>query len=154
MEGQDMTAWSIALRDIPRPDFADATIVALAEHDSVDPAAWARRVFDRSSVPGWVRASLGLRQLLIPLLGVPRTDPSAIAFREQGDEVLFAIDERHLDVRCAIAVDEQMRLLRVTTTVRFHGTRGRVYFLPVRVLHPLVVRAMIRSASRWFQQHG
>jgi len=25
-----MTAWSLALRDIPRPDYANATIVALA----------------------------------------------------------------------------------------------------------------------------
>jgi hypothetical protein len=151
MEGRQMTAWSIALRDIPRPDFADATIVALAPHDSVDPAAWARRVFDRGSVPAWVRAAIGLRQLLVPLLGVPRTDATTITFREHGDEVLFAIDERHLDVRCAIAVDEQMRLLRITTTVRFHGARGRLYLLPVRVLHPVVVRAMIRSASRWFE---
>jgi hypothetical protein len=146
MEGLDMTAWSIALRDIPRPDVADATIVALAPHDSVDPAAWARRVFDRSSVPGWVRAALGLRRLL----SATRTEQHPIAFREQGDEVMFAVDERHLDIRCAIAIDEQMRLLRVTTTVRFQGARGRFLVVPVRLLQPVVVRAMIRSASRWF----
>ena len=49
MEGQDMTAWSIALRDIPHPDYADATIVALDPTGSVDPAAWARRIFDAGS---------------------------------------------------------------------------------------------------------
>lgn len=149
-----MTAWSIALRDIPRPDFADATIVALAPHDSADPAAWARRVFDPASVPAWVRAALGLRRLLIPPLGAPHRDAAAPTFREQGDEVLFAVDAPHLDFRCAIAVDEQMRLLRVTTTVRFHGARGRLSVVLARLLHPVVIRAMIRSASRWFQQRG
>jgi hypothetical protein len=149
-----MTAWSIALHDIPRPDFADATIVALSPHDSLDPAAWARRAFDRASVPLWVRAALGLRQVGVRVLGIPPVDPSAISVREHADEVLVELDDRHLDFRCGIAVDERMRLLRVTTTVRFHGWRGRLYFVPVRVLHPIVVRAMIRSASRWFERAG
>ena len=35
------THWSIALRDIPAPDYADAVIIPLAPGDSVDPAAWA-----------------------------------------------------------------------------------------------------------------
>jgi len=105
-------------------------------------------------VPVWVRAAIALRHVLIPALGVPRTDDAAITIREQGDEVLFAVDDRHLDVRCAIAVDEGMRLLRVTTTVRFHGARGPLSAVSVRLLHPVVVRAMIRSASRWFRQRG
>jgi len=53
-----------------------------------------------------------------------------------------------------VAVDEQLRLLRVTTTVRLHGRRGRLCFAPVRLLHPVVVRAMVRSAGRWFERRG
>jgi hypothetical protein len=90
----------------------------------------------------------------VRILGIPPVDPSAISVREHADEVLVELDDRHLDFRCGIAVDERMRLLRVTTTVRFHGWRGRLYFVPVRVLHPIVVRAMIRSASRWFERAG
>ena len=39
-------------------------------------------------------------------------------------------------------------MLRVTTTVRLHNTRGRLYFAPVRLAHPIVMRAMLRSAAR------
>jgi hypothetical protein len=146
-----MTAWSIALRDIPHPDYADTTIVALGPHGSVDPAAWARRLFDVETMPRWIRAALGVRQVAVRLIGIPPAPRDVFQIREHGgDEVLIAADDVHLDFRCAVAVDEELRLLRVTTTVRFNGWRGRVYFVPVRLVHPVVMRAMIRSASRWF----
>jgi hypothetical protein len=99
-------------------------------------------------MPRWVVGALAVRQVLVPLLGVPRAN-DVFAIREQdGDEVLLGVDDRHLDFRCAVAVNREARLLRVTTTVRLHGWRGHAYFLPVRVLHPHVVRAMIRSAGQ------
>ena len=87
----------------------------------------------------------------MPLFGIPRAHSDVFAIRETAeDEVLVAADDRHLDFRCAIAVDEPTRLLRVTTTVRLHGWRGRLYFLPVRIAHPIVVRSMIKAAARSF----
>jgi hypothetical protein len=147
------TAWSIALRDIPHPDYAEATIVTIGPHGSVDPAAWARRIFDIDTVPGWVATALRLRQIAVRLVGIPPATHDVFRIREHGDdEVLIAADDTHLDFRCAVAIDEGMRLLRVTTTVKLHGWRGRAYFVPVRLLHPLVMRAMIRSAHRWFER--
>lgn len=147
--------WSIALRDIPAPDYADASIVPIAPGESVDPAAWARRIFSSRYIPFWVKAALGVRQLVVPLIGVSRAPRDVFTIREQGDdEVLIAFDDTHLDFRCGIAVDEDARLLRVTTTVRFHGMRGRLYFWPVRLAHPVVVRSMIRSAARsWHRSY-
>lgn len=148
-----MTAWSIALRDIPRPDYADATIVAIGPHGSVDPAAWARRMFDPATMPRWVAAALGIRQVAVRIIGIPPAPRDAFRIREHGDdEVLLALDDVHLDFRCAIAVDEDTRVLRVTTTVRLHDARGRLYFAPVRLVHPIVVRAMVRAAARSFDR--
>ena len=144
-------SWSLALRDIPRPDFADATIVPLEPTGSTDPAAWARRMFSPRDMPRWVLAALAIRQAIVPLFGIPRAHSDVFAIREIAeDEVLVAADDRHLDFRCAIAVDEPTRLLRVTTTVRLRGWRGRLYFLPVRLAHPIVVRSMIKAAARSF----
>jgi hypothetical protein len=141
--------WSLALRDIPAPDYADAIIVPLPAGTPHDPGVWARRLFSLRAMPRWVVGALAVRQLLVPLLGIRRAADDVFTIREQdGDEVLMAADDRHLDFRCAVAVDRVTRLVRVTTTVRLHGWRGRAYFLPVRVLHPLVVRAMIRSAGQ------
>ena len=146
-------SWSLALRDIPRPDFADATIVAIDPTGSVDPAAWARRMFSRRDMPRWIVAAMAVRQAVVPLLGIARAHSDVLSIRETSeDEVLVAADDRHLDFRCAIAVDEPTRLLRVTTTVRLNGWRGRLYFLPVRIAHPIVVRSLIRAAARSFER--
>lgn len=45
-------------------------------------------------------------------------------------------------------VDAAAALVRVVTAVRLKGWRGRLYFGPVRLLHPVVVRAMLRRAAR------
>ena len=143
------TPWSLALRDIPTPDYADAIIVPLPPGTPVDPTLWARRLFSLRTMPRWVVGALAVRQLLVPLLGIRRAADDVFAIHEQReDEVLLGTDDRHLDFRCGVAVNPSARLLRVTTTVRLHGWRGRAYFLPVRLLHPLVLRAMIRSAGR------
>lgn len=150
-----VTPWSLALRDIPHPDFADAAIVTLPEGSPTDPETWAREAFSVAAMPRWVAAALAVRQLLVPLLGIPQAPDDTFAVGERaGDEVLIAADDRHLDFRCGIAVDPAARLLRVTTTVRLHGWRGRLYFVPVRVLHPVVVRAMIRQAGRRLTARG
>ncbi|GHF20057.1 DUF2867 domain-containing protein [Pseudolysinimonas yzui] len=146
-----LTAWSIALRDIPHPDYADASIAPIGPDDPVDPAVWARTLFGLESMPRWVVAALHVRQLAVRLIGIPPAPRDVFQVRERvGDEVLIAADDTHLDFRCGVAIDERMRLLRVTTTVRFNGWRGRVYFVPVRLAHPIVVRAMIRGARRSF----
>ena len=141
--------WSLALRDIPEPDFADAAIVPLPAGATTDPRVWAEEMFRLRAMPAWVAAALAVRQAVVPLLGIRRAPSDTFAVREQvGDEVLIAADDTHLDFRCGVAVDRSARLVRVTTTVRLHGWRGRVYFTPVRLLHPVVIQAMIRKAGQ------
>jgi hypothetical protein len=100
-------------------------------------------------MPRWVVAALVLRQAVSPMIGVQRAPRDVFTVREVAeDEALVAADDTHLDFRCAIAVDEDARMLRVITTVRLHNARGRLYFAPVRLAHPLVMRSMLRSAAR------
>jgi hypothetical protein len=148
-----IATWSIALRDIPHPDYADAIIAPMSSNAPLDPDVWARMLFSRGSMPGWVAAAMVLRQLVVRLVGIPRAERDVFDVREhQGDEVLIAADDKHLDFRCGVAVDRELRLVRVTTTVRLHGWRGRLYFAPVRLAHPIVVTAMIRGANRSFER--
>jgi len=140
---------SLAFRDIPAPDWADVVVVALPPGASLDPAGWAQAVFDVRALPGWILALFGLRQLLVRLIGVDRGSADVFAVREvSGDEALVAVDDGHLDFRAAVAADAEARLLRCVTAVRLHGWRGRVYFLPVRLLHDPVTRAMMHAAVR------
>ena len=38
----------------------------------------------------------------------------------------------------------------VSTIVRFNNWLGRLYFLPVRPIHRLIVPAMLRNGLRWY----
>ncbi len=144
-----MTAWSLALRDIPSPDYVHTVIVPIDAHGSVDPAAWARRIFSPRDMPRWVLVALSLRQALVPARGIRPAPRDVFGVREvDDDEALIAADDDHLDFRCAVAVDEATRMLRVTTTVRLHGRGGRLSMVPVRLAHPFVMRAMLRAAAR------
>lgn len=139
---------SLALLEMPRPDFVEVMAVPLPPGASNDPAWWARAIFGGPQ-PAAVEALMRLRQAVVPLLGLRPSPPDTFAVREVvGQEALMVAHEAHLDFRCAVGVDPTSRLLRVTTVVRLHGWRGRVYFAPVRLLHPSIERAMIRAALR------
>jgi hypothetical protein len=100
-------------------------------------------------MPVVVRVLMGLRQALVPLLGLQPSPADTFAVSAAvGQEVLISTDERHLDFRCAVGVDPAARLLRLTTAVRLHGWRGRLYFGVVRLVHPEIQRAMVLSAIR------
>lgn len=148
-EGTQPAFRSLAFDDIPAPDFADVTIIAMPDGATTDPAVWTRAIFSGRSAPPWVVALMGLRQAAVGAIGVGKAPSTVFDVREvAGEEALVGFDDRHLDFRAAVGVDATARLVRVTTTVRLHGWRGRVYFAPVRVLHPIVVRSMTRSAAR------
>jgi Protein of unknown function (DUF2867) len=142
---------SIALSECDRPDHVDVLAVRLPHGAVADPAWWAERVFSAQSLPGWVRALMGLRRLLVPLVGIdPRPgdgDPFAVR-RVVGEEALISLEDRHLDFWVAIGVDDQARYLRGTTVVRLKGRRGRLYWSVVRLFHGPVFGAMLRRASR------
>jgi hypothetical protein len=141
--------WSLALRDIPRPDFLDVVAVPLPAGTSEDAAVWAEELFAIASMPVWVRLAMGLRQAFVPLLGLRPAPRETFRVREVvGDEALIAADDAHLDFRCGVGVDHETRLVRVTTAVRLKGSRGRLYFAPVQLAHPVVVMSMLRSTRR------
>lgn len=135
--------------DIPSPDYADMAIAPIPAGATLDPEQWALAVFDVRSMPLWLRGAMGARQALAPLIGVRRAGRDIFDVHSvRGEEALLKADEPHLDFRVGVGVDAERRLVRVVTAVRLKGWRGRVYFAPVRLAHPLVVESMLRRASR------
>ena len=135
------------LRREGRLDVADVQRIPVPDGISVTPAQWVHAVFDVRRAPIVVRALMGLRQLVVPLIGVPRTVYNPFRIREiREDEALLLTRERHLTFWCSVG--EKDSILAVATAVRLHGWRGRVYWLPVSLLHRPVTRAMMRRAVR------
>lgn len=140
---------SLAVRALPDADYTHVTTAAVPPDRRAnlptDPAELAARVFDVRALPGLVRALFALRQRLVRVIGIPPAPRDIFRVSEVEDgEALIAAHDRHLDFCAAVAAPDGR--IRVTTRVRLHGWRGRVYFTPVRLLHPMITRAMVRSA--------
>ena len=140
---------SLALRDIPQPDYADMCLCVLPQGASNDPAVWAQTLFSAKAMPRWVVAAILLRQLIVPLVGIPRASADDFAVCEVvGGEALLAIDDKHLDCRIAVGVDIDAAIVRVTTTVALKGWRGRLYFSFVGLIHPIVLQSMLKRTKQ------
>jgi hypothetical protein len=140
---------SLALAAIPDPDYADMSICVLPAHATADPAAWARNLFSLSSMPRWIVVALVLRQVFAPLVGIARAPKDVFRVLDTvGDEALIAFEDTHLDFAVGVGVSERTNTVRVTTTVRLKDARGQLYFLPVRLLLPVVIQSMLKRSRK------
>jgi hypothetical protein len=130
---------------LPRVDWTDAHAVAALPGTPLDPQTWADAVF--RDPPRWVLAALGLRELLVGLLGIDRGGAGAFdTLARTENEVLLGTDSNHLDFRASVRREPDRVVL--TTVVQLHNRRGRAYSALVRLVHPTVVRAMLNRAAR------
>ena len=133
----------MAERTLSRVDYADAFAVALPPGAPRDPEQLARRVLD--SPPPWVLAAMALRNAVVLPLGLksPRSARAIFPLLDRDErEIVLGLDDRHLDFRASILVEGDTVV--VSTRVRFNSALGRAYFTPVRLAHPIVVKAMMR----------
>lgn len=140
---------SLALDGLRRFDYADVLLVGKPPRTSDDPRVWAETLFSSATMPFPVMAAMAVRMALAPLLGL-RAAPRGVfdVRRVVGEEALIEFADAHLTFRCGVGVDAAAAVVRVTTVVVFNDWRGRVYFTPVSLAHPLVVNAMLRHARR------
>ena len=130
---------------LPRVDWTDAQAVAVLPGMPLDPQAWADALF--RDPPRWVLTALGLRELLVGLVGIDRSGVGAFdTLTRTEDEVLLGADAHHLDFRASVRREPDRVVL--TTVVQLHNRRGRVYSALVRPVHPVIVRAMLNRAAR------
>jgi hypothetical protein len=138
---------SAPLELMPRSDWATATIVTVPAAAPADSLTWARAIFDVRSVPVWAKALYGVREALVRVLGIPPGERSMLAVDHvQDGEAIIDTDDVHLHFVAGVRVEPER--VTVTTAVTLKGWRGRVYFVPVRLLHDAITRAMIDAAAR------
>ena len=131
----------------PAPDAAELTIAT---------------VFN---MPGWARALLALRNLLMAPFGLKtggadHAVPTRQAINDCSyggifavhsatpDEVILGTDDRHLDFRVSILRSEADDLVAISTWVHPHNLMGRIYLAAVYPFHRLIVARCLAGAIR------
>jgi hypothetical protein len=150
---------SLIATALPRIDYADAfsaplpTGVANAEQ-------LLRACLGKPSRSG--HALLAVRDAFAGAAGLKTAeshDPAATTMRarqlplpighviaERSDEILWGLDDKHLDFRSSFIVRDGMGI--VVTIVQFHNRLGRTYFAIIKPFHKMIVRRMLASAQR------
>jgi hypothetical protein len=150
--GRRRAVGSAGLRDIGpdaaigRVDAGDTFTTPLLAEDSRDPMAWRAGLF--AGVPGWVSALMGVRHVLVKPIGLETGEKKSLGdgfpvLSSSPARVVMGIDDKHLDFRLVVDVDEPAGLVALTTLVQLHGRLGPVYWAVVRHFHPVVLRSMI-----------
>ena len=134
---------------VDRPDLADAFALRVPPGTTTDPQDWADAIFRQP--PRFVVALLRLRNRLVVPLGIERGDTSAFdTLARTGREVVLGTDAGHLSFRAGVLVqpDPDGTTVTVATLAATRSRAGRAYLAVVRLVHPLVVTAMLRHAGR------
>ncbi len=155
---------ALACRALDRVDYVDAYYVQTGSAVRDLPEHFARTMFGHP--PRWVVRLLALRDRMAAPVGL-KTAAGLIHERighEHGgnddaalpglqvlvrseDDLLFGVDDRHLDFRISIRRTGAGGGLSLVTAVKLNNWMGQLYFLPVRPLHQIVVPAMMRRAT-------
>ena len=140
-------AGSLALRDIPIPDYCDVVIVPTGGVEESDPRVWAEAIFAHENTPLGSRGLRAMRDEAVRLFDmVPPPQKEFVADEVVGSEALIVDDDEKLAVRIGVALLPGGELLQVTTAVKYKTVRGRLAFAPRRLMHAAAVNTLARRA--------
>jgi len=123
-----------------------------------------------SSGPKWIEKLFALRNSLVKRLGL-KTPANATnkqaqlaqfngevgerlglfeVFYRDEKEMVLGEDDKHLNFRVSLLLSDSektssQKCLTITTTVQFHNKWGKLYFLPVKPFHRLIVPTMLKN---------
>lgn len=150
---------SIISKDFGKIHYSDSYKIQVTSNETVD--AITTKIF---SVPQWVKGLLKFRNSIVKVFGL-KTDsktekPSpyypigskAILFTvtdRNEFEIVMAENDKHLNFRTSVMIEKvgEITLVYLTTIVKFNNSLGRLYFLPVKPFHKLMIKSLLKRYS-------
>ncbi len=80
-------------------------------------------------------------------------------FSKTNNEIILGEDDKHLNFRVSLFLDQRLnetnkKTLSISTTVEFNNWFGRIYFLPVRPFHKLIVPTMLKGIIKELEKRN
>ncbi|MEC2076344.1 DUF2867 domain-containing protein [Metabacillus fastidiosus] len=168
-----MEKYIIEETSIPKNSLADQAFPCIHYSDSYKAILSSESTYDVDSItrlflisaPTWVTNLMKIRDRLVSLIGLKTSSPSKIqnitlkqgssigifrVINRASNEILLGEDDRHLNFRVSILLDEAdgLKYVTVSTVVYFNNWLGRLYFVVVRKVHKAIVSAMLKNMVR------
>jgi len=100
-------------------------------------------------LPAWVNWLMKIRDLAVGIFGL-KTEKDVkerqqfFPVIEQNDtEIVMGENDKHLNFRVSVLIDRENSFIYVTTLVHYNNIWGKLYFLPVKPFHKIIVKSLI-----------
>ena len=149
---------SIISRGFGKIDYCDSYRIFKSTNDSIDTI-----LTEVYKTPKWIDFLMSLRDSIVKIFGLKTDDKNnlnntgfysvgskAAAFivlDRNEDEIVMFEDDKHLNYRTSIFIDrhDELPALYMTTIVQFNNVWGKLYFIPVKPLHQLIVKTLLNK---------
>lgn len=148
-------------------DYADSYMGNLNKSNDTITSTHVGKAFFMSS-PRWIGVLMLLRNKIVSIFGLktgstPKKDDLFIekmnfnkgdliglfkVFDKNENELILGEDDKHLNFRVSLFLkpnSQHKEKLIISTIVTFNNRFGKLYFLPVKVFHKLIVKGMLRK---------
>lgn len=144
-------------------DYSDSFSVVIPKDFQIDSAT----IAFFSTAPGWVQNLMQLRNRIVKFFGlkvsdIPKDAKEALKsvkweagekiglwhiFYKSETEIIVGHDDKHLDFRVSFLKNQSSDHieLTLTTIVVFNNLFGKIYFIPVKLFHKPIVKAMMKN---------
>ena len=137
---------SIVANGFDRIDYSDTYRIVQPTSDSAEEIAG--EIFNP---PKWVNWLLYIRNSIVGTLGLKTKKEKRegqttyfVLIEKSENEIVMGENDKHLDFRVSVFVDRANSFIYLTTIVRFNNFLGKVYFLPVKPFHKLIVKSCLK----------
>ncbi len=156
---------SIIHSTLDRVDYSDAFRLTLPKGATHTIDAVAKQVF--LMTPKWISALMRLRDAIVSVIGLKTSPVTEIdlnkitliegnsiglfqVLKRNDSEIIFGENDKHLDFRAGLLLQKTDHGDEVifSTLVRFNGWLGKLYFLPVKPFHKLVVPSLLNRLRK------
>ncbi len=156
-KAKELPEETLIIKNLSSVDYYDSYMITKKNEDSIE------RITEKVlSLPDWINIALRIRYYLVVIpfgLTTGRFDditkssevnsePVPIIEKNE-NEIVMGSDDKHLYFRISVMKKEveQNTEIYLNTIVKFNNIWGRIYFLPVRLGHKLVVRSLLKRLT-------
>jgi len=149
---------SMILKNFGKTDYLDVYQIRKQTNESVDSIT--TQIF---SLPRWVNGLLKIRNSIVGKLGLKTgnkkdtivevyypTGSKAVFFTvidRNDQEIVMGENDKHLNFRTSVYIDKNglNSDIYLSTLVHYNNFWGKLYFLPVKPFHKLIIKSLMRK---------
>jgi len=127
-------------------DYCDSYRIVKATNDTAEEIA--AIILKQSK---WEKCLMGIRDSIVGIFGlktgkdIRKGQKTLFPVIEQNEnEIVFGENDKHLNVKVSVLVDRINSYIYLTTIVHFNNFFGRLYFLPVKPFHRIIVKSSFK----------